>query len=362
MPTAILTFSENRFAPVTNEVISALSSMRLPPASSHSATLSVTLLAVFLLAYAVVALLIPNGQWDAYAIWNVRARFLYYGADPFHYPAVAHPDYPLLLPLAVAFGYRLIGATHPLVPIVLHGFVYAGTMWLFRRNIWLLSIVGLVGLQYASYQYADLPLALALLAATVAFYQSRQIGVGLALGIAIHTKNEGLLIAACFLFVWAAAQRRVPWRAVLAFAPFLALLVAFKLWVNVPNDVVGSTGILERLVDVERAVTVLQFVVPRFFVFGSGINLIVISIVLLLRIPIRPTVPLVAALLIFSGYLAIYQITPHDVQWHMLYSYDRLILHLFPTVLYSLLVLYERTQRVLKPQWTRQAQSVAKTG
>jgi hypothetical protein len=45
-------------------------------------------------------------------------------------------------------------------------------------------------------------------------------------------------------------------------------------------------------------------------------------------------VPLLAVLLIFLGYLVIYVITPYDLNWHLSTSLDRLILQIFPAVVY----------------------------
>jgi len=38
-------------------------------------------------------------------------------------------------------------------------------------------------------------------------------------------------------------------------------------------------------------------------------------------------------LLTFAGYFAIYLITPHPLEWHLKYSVDRLMFHLFPMYL-----------------------------
>jgi hypothetical protein len=64
----------------------------------------------------------PHGDgWDAFAIWNLHARFLFLGRD--HWRDVftgllpgLHPDYPLLLPAAVAHFWTYLGADDPGVP------------------------------------------------------------------------------------------------------------------------------------------------------------------------------------------------------------------------------------------------------
>ena len=51
------------------------------------------------------AVSLPHGFWDAFMTWNVAARFLFRGEshwqDAFS-PSFRHPDYPLLVPGAVA--------------------------------------------------------------------------------------------------------------------------------------------------------------------------------------------------------------------------------------------------------------------
>ena len=59
----------------------------------------------------------PHGRWDAWAIWNLRAKFLATPSDRWRDafdPVVSwsHPDYPLLLPLAVSY-------THLTLPTIL---------------------------------------------------------------------------------------------------------------------------------------------------------------------------------------------------------------------------------------------------
>ncbi len=66
----------------------------------------------FLLANAILAFVLlsknnPHGNWDAWAIWNMHARFLYRGGASWRVLfspelAYSHPDYPLLLPELVA--------------------------------------------------------------------------------------------------------------------------------------------------------------------------------------------------------------------------------------------------------------------
>jgi len=65
--------------------------------------------------------LMPHGETDAIAIWNLRARSLLRGGREWAAvlsPAIgwSHPDYPLLLPLTVARLWSYAGSETTAVP------------------------------------------------------------------------------------------------------------------------------------------------------------------------------------------------------------------------------------------------------
>ena len=67
----------------------------------------------------------PEGQWDAMAIWNLRARDLASGGDFWRRavsselggPGVAHPGYPLFLSGVIAIQWSAAGNFDQIVPI-----------------------------------------------------------------------------------------------------------------------------------------------------------------------------------------------------------------------------------------------------
>ena len=71
----------------------------------------------------------PHGEgWDAFAIWNLHARFLFLGGSHWRdgFNAIirwSHPDYPLLLPAAIAHFWTYLGHDDPLVPAIV-GFIF----------------------------------------------------------------------------------------------------------------------------------------------------------------------------------------------------------------------------------------------
>ena len=83
----------------------------------------------------------PHGEWDAWAIWNLRARFLFRGRPDWHtafsqHLAWSHPDYPPLLPSAIARSWAFIGADPTIVPITVALLFSAATVGLLYSSLW----------------------------------------------------------------------------------------------------------------------------------------------------------------------------------------------------------------------------------
>jgi hypothetical protein len=121
----------------------------------------------------------PHGEWDAWAIWNLRARWLFRAGPAWHSAFTEdaiHGDYPLLLPAAVARLWAYAGADLPAIPGALAA-AYAGALALLLYGsltalrglaTGLLATLCLLGtpvfLRTVAWQYADIPLAFAMLA------------------------------------------------------------------------------------------------------------------------------------------------------------------------------------------------------
>jgi hypothetical protein len=334
--------------------------------------------AVFGLALVRHELTQPHGTFDAYAIWNQRARFLFrLGADwrQAFDPNINwkfHADYPLLLPLNVvrlwtAAGSEVLRA--PQVLSVLFALALAGVLfgalWSARRPVGA-AVAGclLLGtpwlLMIASAQTADVPLAGYLLGTAALLWLSLERETppdgwmalaGLCAGLAAWTKNEGQLFAlvalACAVGV---AVRRRGVRSLIAFLLGAALpaaaLISFKLWLAAPGDLfVGQTlaDLLAKLVDGSRYVTILAWFGRLEWNFGGwgfpALPLLALAALLLWKRPIHRA-PLIGMLVLLgltlAGYMGIYLITPHPLEWHLNYSADRLLFHLYPLLLFIL--------------------------
>lgn len=306
----------------------------------------------------------PDGGYDAWMIWNTRARFLVRAADfrTAFSPDLffwLHQDYPWLVPGAVAQAF-LLGHTESLaVPAVLS--------WLFGAlalAVLVLSAARMRGLRwgllaglalattpcfatFSASQQSDVPLA-AFLALAVALLMRAQeekredllVLAGFAAGLGAWTKNEGLLYLGC-LAVALLYRERKPRSALLLLAgaaPSLALLALFKLRLEPPNDFLLFTtpgGLIERALSPGRWGELVLLTLRRI-VYFQDFALWVIAELLLIVLVLRklPGTPAGTALLLAAAAFApIYVLQPHPVGWIYRTSVDRLFIQLWPAAI-----------------------------
>ncbi len=316
-----------------------------------------------------------GGGWDALAIWNLRARFLFLGGEHWRdgfseLIPWSHPDYPLLLPASIAHFWAYLGKDSEQVSaIVGSAFAFStiallvGTLLVLRGRLQA-QLAGLVlmgtpfFLKEAASQYADIPLAFFFLATFSLLALRERVAcsgsAGLALagftaGLAAWTKNEGLLFLCSFLFVFGAvawkrdrrvAVRQMAW-IVLGAAPAIVVLACFKVAIATPGDLFSAQGLWLKLVDPTRYWLIFRWYLKEFFLFGQW-AVIPVTIVLVIYAKVvgttaSPTDASVAATtlaLTLMGYAAIYVITPYDLRWHLRFSLNRLFLQVWPSALF----------------------------
>jgi hypothetical protein len=239
-----------------------------------------------------VLLRVPDGAWDAIAIWNVHAKFLNapsaHGWKAMFDPIMeqSHPDYPPLLPGFVARGWLYAGQSIPLVPMTLaFGFTLA-----------LLTLItaavtsargGILGalacavlaaspifLGTALSQYADMPLAFFFLLAVSLLYRADQehefrpglhVLAGLAAGMAALTKNEGCLFLVAliagrllYLLLSRSTLKSLAWL-LLGMAPIVCVLLCYKSFTP-PNYFVAGQGrdFWKKLLSRPRALLIID--------------------------------------------------------------------------------------------------------
>jgi hypothetical protein len=349
-----------------------------------------------------MATALPVGEWDAWALWNLRAKFLAGPGGAWRYalsPLLnnTHPDYPLLLPAFVARVWKAGGAMDTIAPAVTALVFFAALLALLVSAVALLRgtasalLAGLVILSttsllvWAPSQYADTPLAFYYLAAIVLIFleatstgggQRALFWAGLCTGLAAWTKNEGIAFLVCILVVFvvftvwqrrtATSMIRAGWLLAGA-APgvFLTLWLKFFLAPAVDPLVTQGASGMARLHDVGRYVEIAKGFFSNLLHLGSGVAhpLILLAVLgVLLRWQVEPRYQLpsliatTALILVFLSYCGVLLITPYALAWQVQSSFDRLILQLWPSFL---LVFFVLLRRVVDPAPASVAKSPA---
>ena len=305
----------------------------------------------------------PDGQGDAWSIWNVRARSLFRGGPRWRSAfsgavTLSHPDYPLLLPGLVARSWIYTGVETQGVPIGIGAFFTFATVGLLMaglslfggREKALLAGIVLLGtdlfIKLAAAQYADVPLAFFFLASIVLLCLKDRLPVsagllvGVTLALGAWTKNEGLLF--CALMLIALKVTKQPLRRVLAGAFCILMLVAiFKVRLAPPNYLAQSGGnsLLGYITNPSRYPPIAAgFIYHAIHFGGQGLNPLVpltAGLLLLKRTANRAT--RLAGIVLVSmcaGFAAVYLITPVDEAWQIAWSLGRLLQQLWPTALF----------------------------
>jgi hypothetical protein len=335
----------------------------------------------------------PHGTgWDAFAIWNLHARFLFRGGEHWRdcFSSLIpwfHPDYPLLLPASIAHFWNYLGRETTAVPAALAfaftfsvlALLVSAVSVLQGRNQGLLAGLMLLGtpsfLRQGMSQYADVPLSFFLIAAIVLLVladrtpQSNSLVAlsGFMAGCAAWTKNEGLLFLVSFALArlvilarrenWARCLRQMsPLAATLI--PILLLIVYFKIVVAGPGELFSNSRMMQlKAIDPHRYWMIVRWFLKDFLRFGGwllipGTLLIIAYAVTLGKSPgatFRSGAATSACALVLTatGYFAVYVITPYDLRWHLMWSLDRLFMQLWPSALFLVFVTIRAPESVV---------------
>ncbi len=337
----------------------------------------------------------PLGFWDAFAIWNLKARFFFVESGAHWLRAFSetiswsHTDYPLLLPLSVARLWTYAGEGDQAIPVLLAAFfavlignLLFGAVALARgRTMGFLTVFALLAtpsfMGQVVWQLADIPMSYFLAAALALIVAARRTGegesgllvlAGLLAGTAAWTKNEGLLFAlaiASGLILADVAQAFRPGqqdqtldeqregrlfyaslRSVSSFSLGLALplavLLTMKLCVGGANDLATDLTFdsLARIFVFARHEEIfVSFARTLLTLTGLPLLGLVMGLGVWAMLGRRtrenaPLVPaLIAILLQLSGYYFVYLVTERDLAWHLDTSNLRLFVQLWPSAL-----------------------------
>jgi len=317
----------------------------------------------------------PHGDYDAQAIWNLRARFIYRSGDAWRNAFSSsinrnfHMDYPLLIPLSVVGGWNTLGGEVLRVPSVLSmlflfsaaGIIYSALIYL-RSNAQatIASIILLATpllLLYSTFQTADIPLSYFFLASMVLFIlacnennSNLLLLSGVMAALSAWTKNEGLpfaLIVAVGTTLTFDLRKRLRTLLILlaGMAVPLCIIALFKSLFYSGNDLFVANGLMEiisKVFDVTRYITISKHLITELFQLGGWpFSIVVVLIVygsVMGRSSFGTLIENRAVVLPFSQlaiYFLIYLVTPRDLEWHISYSMSRLLIQLFPMFLLS---------------------------
>lgn len=316
---------------------------------------------------------LPYGQWDAWAVWNHKARFLFRGgggdwATVLDVPW-SNPPHPMLVSGGVARLWAWAGAEWTGVPAVLGDLMAVaivtgvmGAIGLGRARAWLAGAVLLAPytfLQQVAAQQADLPVALFVTAAVLVLYGERAAGTpgawpvralllgGAVAGLGAWTKNEGVvfLAASGMLLAVDALRARAPGRLLwfgAGAAAALATVVAFK-WGIAPDTSVylpsgASQSAIDKVLSPALHATIGRIMLVWSVRWGGGPTVGLVPVLLAVAawsavVHRQAAARLLAVVgLMLAGYYVVYVLTPLDTEWLVTTTIDRLLVQLWPVI------------------------------
>lgn len=338
-----------------------------------------------IVGFILISVRLPHGDWDAWSVWNIRARFIAglgenwrnaFAAELSH----SNPSYPPLLPSMVARWWVVAGTRTTLAPIFiafsmmvsLSALLYGSLAHLRDSTAAAIGATALLGTPYfvwlSASQYADVPLAFFYLATAALLTLCLRSGhasfaalAGFAASLAAMTKNEGMLffLVAGFVCCVVAISRGLTAEALkivagfaLAALPVMLLVMYFKTRIAPETYLLSgpdSGSALSKVFNLERYAEIFRaFDYQRTLLGlrGWGLFPIVLPIFLLIargrgvqrRWESFPAFAIVA--LMFAGYVSVYLLTPYDLAWHLSTSLGRLLFHLWPMTIFALVLAF----------------------
>ncbi len=315
----------------------------------------------------------PQGEWDAWAIWNQHARFLIQDAELWirvFSPLQQHPDYPMLLPANVARSWIYMGKESSFAPALIGatftfsilGLLVTGVSRLRQPKLGYLAGILLMGAPAFHVsglaQYADFPFAYYILAALILFNLCEKCNhknqhlfmLGFFAGLSAWTKNEGwlfiaVLITARLLVLLFVKNKGVIRREALAFlvgsGPVILLLIFYNTTFTPTNDLVSGQGIItiQRILTPLRHLTIIEDFISQIYLLNTKHSIPFIALLMILLIfgvakeNFRKTCVLTTILvpvLLVVGYYLIFLTTPQDLNWHLNTASQRLSFHVWP--------------------------------
>ncbi len=324
------------------------------------------------------------GDWDSWAVWNVKARHMAFGGRAWMtifscqgWTPAAYPfDYPLLLPSLIASFWSFSFCGCFLVPLAV-GLLFSWAVFLLlNENLSELlgprlglaaSLIVLLTPAFLSWsvrQYADLPLAAYLLLAVTVLIRAQTplqfAAGGFALGLAMFLKNEATL----YLVILAASAAWAGWRHGLRFrrANLLCLLAGimpgFLSWAAIKAVAPAHFFVSDSPAQFFSRITLSRLMQVAAECAGVMLDwnewVLFWPVCIALFFVLKPAAgrrsfwdSCLSSFLLasFCSYFLVYMATPFDIAWHIRFSFGRLLLQIVPIFI---LVLAMRLKPMLK--------------
>lgn len=334
-------------------------------------------------ALSYVTITIPIWEWDGLAIWNFKAQAFFIMQNiPLNFLkdpqiAFAHLDYPLLIPLLQTWYYQHLGSVnvshikiiYPLFYLSFLFVTYGILSRISKRILLSFAFTLLIGLtpyfiEFLQWNYADAPLAI-FLTLSIAYLllwghdrKSFDLLIGLALlGLAAFTKSEGQIILLFIVMLLTIALIfKKDWSGLKLLIIFS--IITLPLWLPwawyARHFVLGSNNGYENI-NVEFIKThhdklpiiqdAMYHELKNYLNWGAiWILFLATGILSLFWRPKYIFLFLSIGILVLI-YGSIYYFSPHNLQWHLITSLNRLVVHLsIPTgfvISYALLTMFD---------------------
>lgn len=332
------------------------------------------LLALFLAAYRFLSQSQNWGEWDAFSIWNLHAKFLFYPemwdrvfAANFRY---SNNDYPLMLPTFVALGWQIVGKITPVIPAFLSFCVYCGIIGLgfstiknrvFAVFFILILLLDTHFLAIAVSQNADTLVAFIYLLSLILFQQSNVASskselvflAGFFAASAVWCKNEGwvfFIVFSTFILWEHFKDKRILLFYLIGSTIFLVTALLFKMLFAPDNYLFReqSAQRFNKLFSMDTYLTIFNYLKNTIWVHYPAILFLAFTL-LLTKEKFTVNREWSIIVLTLGGYLAVYLITPFDLKWHLSTSLDRLIHQLYPAAVY--LGVSQLEEKIMLPEF-----------
>jgi hypothetical protein len=313
------------------------------------------------------------GDWDAWAIWSLHAKFLTHHTDFTllfsENISWTHPDYPLMLPSIIGSIWKSLTRESALVPAFVAYIIsltFLLTIFASLRELKLnrLSIVVLlifcftnILVPFGNSQYADTLLSLFIVLPILLQnhlntenFKPYIFLIGFFAASCCWIKNEGivcfLIFSMLFLFYNFKKKKHLLYFSFGAFIPLL-FVIYFKIRYAPSTDLISESedNSLLQLFDSDRYIFILKYIVKNM---TSAYSLIIVLIGLALIFNRNYFKSFAFKLLtcLLVAYFFVYVLTPKNLEWHLDTSLTRLLHHIFPVLIYTIMISFGKMKNL----------------